>query len=204
MTMRRPSSAPLFIVRSVVVAIAVPVAVVSMGALGASAQTATANAAGTTSMPTQQWSSRIVSSDELTTLPGSAASPTSTTRPAAAKKAKAKAAVTTSTVAGALTAPSPVAAQAFTADPGSDGSADPNADLWLALRKCESGNRYDLNTGNGYYGAYQFALSTWKKLGLAGYPHESPPAVQDEAARRLQAKSGWGVWPACSRRIGAR
>jgi hypothetical protein len=77
-------------------------------------------------------------------------------------------------------------------------------EVWAALRKCESNNRYDINTGNGYYGAYQFAAGTWTKLGYKGLPHRAAPAVQDEAAKRLQAKAGWGQWPACSRKLGLR
>ena len=56
--------------------------------------------------------------------------------------------------------------------------------------------------GNGYYGAYQFALSTWWGLGYAGLPSEAAPAVQDQAAERLQAEAGWGQWPACSAELG--
>ncbi|HEY3241570.1 MAG TPA: transglycosylase family protein, partial [Acidimicrobiia bacterium] len=41
-------------------------------------------------------------------------------------------------------------------------------DVWASLRQCESGSRYDINTGNGYYGAYQFLLSTWNRLGYPG------------------------------------
>jgi hypothetical protein len=70
------------------------------------------------------------------------------------------------------------------------------------LRACESGGNYQTNTGNGYYGAYQFALATWRGLGYSGYPHQAAPATQDEAVRKLQARSGWGQWPACSRRYG--
>jgi hypothetical protein len=77
-------------------------------------------------------------------------------------------------------------------------------DVWGQLRKCESGGRYDANTGNGYFGAYQFHPGTWRNLGFPGLPHQAPPEMQDEAARKLQARSGWGQWPACSRRIGAR
>jgi hypothetical protein len=77
-------------------------------------------------------------------------------------------------------------------------------DVWARLRRCESGGRYDINTGNGFYGAYQFVLSTWRGLGYPGMPHHAPPEMQDEAARKLQARSGWGQWPVCSRRIGAR
>jgi hypothetical protein len=77
-------------------------------------------------------------------------------------------------------------------------------DVWVKLRRCEAGGDYRRNSGNGYYGAYQFAAATWRSLGYSGLPHEAPPAVQDAAARRLQLRSGWGQWPACSRRIGAR
>jgi len=77
-------------------------------------------------------------------------------------------------------------------------------DVWARLRQCESGGRYDINTGNGYYGAYQFLLSTWNRLGYPGYPHQAAPEVQDEAAQKLQARSGWGQWPACTRRMGLR
>ena len=83
-------------------------------------------------------------------------------------------------------------------------NAAPAADVWGRLRQCESGGRYTASTGNGFYGAYQFHPRTWRGLGYAGLPHQAPPEVQDEAARKLQARSGWGQWPACSRRLGLR
>lgn len=76
--------------------------------------------------------------------------------------------------------------------------------VWERLRRCESGGRYDINTGNGFYGAYQFVHSTWRGLGYSGMPHDAPASVQDEAAQKLQARSGWGQWPACTRRLGLR
>ncbi len=79
-----------------------------------------------------------------------------------------------------------------------------DGDVWARLRHCESGGRYDINTGNGYFGAYQFLVSTWNRLGYPGYPHQASPSIQDEAAQKLQARSGWGQWPACSRRLGLR
>jgi hypothetical protein len=82
--------------------------------------------------------------------------------------------------------------------------ADISGDVWTRLRHCESGGRYTTNTGNGFYGAYQFHPRTWRNLGFPGLPHQAPPEVQDEAARKLQIRSGWGQWPVCSRRIGAR
>jgi hypothetical protein len=77
-------------------------------------------------------------------------------------------------------------------------------DIWANLRACESGGRYNINSGNGFYGAYQFHPQTWRNLGYPGLPHQASPEMQDEAARKLQARSGWGQWPVCSRRIGAR
>jgi transglycosylase-like protein len=73
---------------------------------------------------------------------------------------------------------------------------------WVELRQCESGGNYGENSRNGYYGAYQFALGTWRALGYSGLPSDAPPAVQDQAAQALQARAGWGQWPACSARLG--
>ena len=83
-------------------------------------------------------------------------------------------------------------------------NAVPTGDVWARLRQCESGGRYNINSGNGFYGAYQFHPRTWRGLGFPGLPHQAPPEMQDEAARKLQARSGWGQWPACSRRLGLR
>ncbi len=73
--------------------------------------------------------------------------------------------------------------------------------VWAGLRQCESGGNYAEDSGNGYYGAYQFSLATWHGLGLPGLPSNALPAVQDRAAAQLQARSGWGQWPSCSRRL---
>jgi hypothetical protein len=75
-------------------------------------------------------------------------------------------------------------------------------DVWAELRDCESGGNYAEDTGNGFYGAYQFAPSTWSALGYPGLPNEAPPAVQDAAAQALQSRSGWGQWPGCSAKLG--
>jgi hypothetical protein len=73
---------------------------------------------------------------------------------------------------------------------------------WAALRECESGDDYSENSGNGYYGAYQFSEQTWQGLGYSGLPSDAAPSVQDQAAQQLQARSGWGQWPACSAELG--
>jgi hypothetical protein len=65
---------------------------------------------------------------------------------------------------------------------------------WACIRQHESGGNYATNTGNGYYGAYQFSLSTWRSIGGTGLPSQAPPAVQDAMAQKLQQRSGWGQW----------
>lgn len=70
------------------------------------------------------------------------------------------------------------------------------------LRVCESGDNYQDNTGNGYYGAYQFSMSTWQGLGYSGLPSDAPPAQQDAGATTLQHEHGWGEWPACAAMLG--
>jgi hypothetical protein len=82
--------------------------------------------------------------------------------------------------------------------------APATAENFQRLRQCESSDNYSTNTGNGYYGAYQFHPRTWHSLGYSGLPNQAPPSVQDEAAARLQAQQGWRPWPACSRKLRLR
>lgn len=77
----------------------------------------------------------------------------------------------------------------------------PTSDIWTLLGNCESGNNPAKNTGNGYYGAFQFLPSTWHSLGLPGLPHTYSYEAQLAAAKRLQARSGWGQWPSCARQL---
>jgi hypothetical protein len=70
------------------------------------------------------------------------------------------------------------------------------------LRSCESGGNYSINTGNGFYGAYQFDLQTWHGLGFGGQPNQASPGTQDAAAHKLYNMRGWEPWPTCSRRMG--
>ncbi|GAA1995372.1 putative membrane protein [Nakamurella flavida] len=80
-------------------------------------------------------------------------------------------------------------------------SAEPSANDWYRLRVCESGNNYAINTGNGYYGAYQFDLSTWRSVGGTGRPDQASPAVQDALALKLWYSRGWSPW-SCARIVG--
>jgi hypothetical protein len=66
------------------------------------------------------------------------------------------------------------------------------------LRICESGDNFHENTGNGYYGAYQFSRRTWHGLGFHGRPDLAPARRQTHAAKILHHQSGWGSWPSCS------
>ncbi len=77
-----------------------------------------------------------------------------------------------------------------------------SGDDFARLRQCESGGDYSDDTGNGYYGAYQFSESAWQGLGYSGLPSDASPAQQDQAAQQLHAQSGWGPWPSCSAQLG--
>ena len=107
-------------------------------------------------------------------------------------------------------APAPKAApQAAAAAPKASGSAAAPAapstvggDVWAALAKCESGGNPATNTGNGYYGLYQFSATTWRAMGGSGLPSDASAAEQTQRAQALQARSGWGQWPGCARKLG--
>jgi hypothetical protein len=74
--------------------------------------------------------------------------------------------------------------------------------IWDGIAQCESGGNWSINTGNGYYGGLQFALSSWRAVGGSGYPHQHSRAEQIYRGERLQKLQGWGAWPTCARRLG--
>jgi peptidoglycan hydrolase-like protein with peptidoglycan-binding domain len=80
-------------------------------------------------------------------------------------------------------------------------NADPSASAWQQLRQCESSNNYTMNNGNGYYGAYQFDLATWKSVGGTGRPDKASKAEQDFRALYLYRMRGWGPW-ICAQLVG--
>jgi hypothetical protein len=92
-----------------------------------------------------------------------------------------------------------VAAATFAGPAISGDASSLNHDLYK-LRNCESGNHWHLNTGNGYYGAYQFSPSTWRGLGFHGRPDKAQPGTQSKAALKLHSRSGWRAWPTCARK----
>lgn len=130
---------------------------------------------------------RIPAAEEQLTsrpLPGAApvAQPTANAAPKTATKAR-------------TAAPKPVAAPA---DAGVDGG------VWDRLAQCESGGRWNVNTGNGYYGGLQFSLGSWRAVGGSGYPHQASKSEQIARAEALKARQGWGAWPACTAKLGLR
>ena len=76
-----------------------------------------------------------------------------------------------------------------------------DAAIWAAIAQCESGGNPSINTGNGYYGMYQFSLPTWRSVGGSGLPSEASVEEQTMRARMLQQRSGWGQW-GCAYKLG--
>jgi len=74
---------------------------------------------------------------------------------------------------------------------------------WGCVAECESGGRWDANTGNGYYGGLQFSPATWKAYGGLKYAARADLATREEqiaVAKKVLAEQGWGSWPVCSQR----
>jgi hypothetical protein len=110
--------------------------------------------------------------------------------------------VSTAFIAGATIA-APVATIASVALAGPAAAASTRT--WDRLAKCESGGRWHINTGNGYYGGLQFSYSTWRAFGGGRYASRADLASKPQQiaiAERVLDGQGWGAWPACSRRLG--
>jgi hypothetical protein len=94
-------------------------------------------------------------------------------------------------------------AAAHVSRPPADSGSYSSAAGWAAspravrLRNCESGGNYATNTGNGYYGAYQFNAGTWRGIGGSGLPSNASKAEQDYRAWLLWKSRGWQPWPHC-------
>jgi hypothetical protein len=106
-------------------------------------------------------------------------------------------------------APAPAAAPepapAPPSPPAPSAAGDPNDPAsWDRLARCEASGNWATNTGNGYYGGLQFALSSWQSVGGTGYPNEASRETQIEMGQRLYAQGGWSHWPGCTRSFGWR
>lgn len=75
-------------------------------------------------------------------------------------------------------------------------------DVYAQLRLCEAGGDYTRNSGNGYYGAYQYDMSTWSNYGGYARADLAPANVQDEKIHLDVARRGFSPWPACARKLG--
>ena len=71
---------------------------------------------------------------------------------------------------------------------------------WAALAKCESGGNPRAVNPAGYYGLYQFSLSTWRSVGGSGNPVDASPDEQTARAQTLYNKAGAGQW-GCGRHL---
>jgi len=73
------------------------------------------------------------------------------------------------------------------------------------LGQCEAGMIANRNTGNGYYGAFQFSYATWKSMGTAYERADlAPIEVQIDAVQRLlQRSSIFTQFPGCARKMQA-
>ena len=79
-------------------------------------------------------------------------------------------------------------------------AAPANAARWDRVAACESGGRWGLSTGNGYYGGLQFSLGTWRAYGGTGYPHQKSRNDQIRIAEKVRTQSGLGHWGRCGSR----
>jgi LysM repeat protein len=67
--------------------------------------------------------------------------------------------------------------------------------IFARIRQRESGGNYATNTGNGYYGAYQYNIGTWGNYGGYARADLAPAAVQDAKAALTYAQRGCSPWP---------
>lgn len=81
-----------------------------------------------------------------------------------------------------------------------------NQDQINFLGNCESGMTAGRNSGNGYYGAFQFSYGTWQSMGTAYERADMAPLeVQVDAAQRLIARSSiFTQFPGCSGQMRAQ
>jgi uncharacterized protein YabE (DUF348 family) len=93
------------------------------------------------------------------------------------------------------------------AKPGTEVPSVANGGEWDALSRCEAGGNWATNSGNGFYGGVQFDQNTWERQGGLRYAPRADLATREEQiaiAEVTRARQGWGAWPVCSGRIGAR
>ncbi len=81
-------------------------------------------------------------------------------------------------------------------EPPSPQSRTTGAAPLACIRRYEQGAAgYATDTGNGFYGAYQFDLATWQSVGGSGNPAHASAAEQDMRAEMLYDRRGLQPWP---------
>ncbi len=88
---------------------------------------------------------------------------------------------------------------------GAAAPAQAKGGVWNRVAKCESGGRWKINSGNGYYGGLQFSARTWRAYGGKKYgsqAHRASKSEQIAIARRVLAGQGAGAWGGCGRKAG--
>ncbi|HSF97358.1 MAG TPA: ubiquitin-like domain-containing protein [Ornithinibacter sp.] len=71
------------------------------------------------------------------------------------------------------------------------------ADMWDRIAQCESGGRWNINTGNGYYGGLQFATASWLAMGGDDFAPRADLASRAEQitiANRYYERAGLSPW----------
>lgn len=74
---------------------------------------------------------------------------------------------------------------------------------WDAIAACEAHGRWDLNTGNGYYGGLQFDAASWRGAGGLQFAPRADLATRAQQIAAAEVWSGGGrslrAWPTCGR-----
>lgn len=113
----------------------------------------------------------------------------------------------------ALAPPPPAPGPAGAAHPGSPGligtgpgDCGPGGTWpWDCVADCESGGRWAVNTGNGFYGGLQFWQQTWEDYGGLAFARRADLASREQQIRIAEDvvdRQGWNAWPVCSKRYG--
>lgn len=93
------------------------------------------------------------------------------------------------------------------AKPGTEVPPVSDGTIWDSLAGCEAGGNWAINTGNGFFGGVQFDQGTWEANGGLRYAPRADMATREEQiaiAEVTRQRQGWGAWPVCSGRVGAR
>jgi len=72
---------------------------------------------------------------------------------------------------------------------------------WGGLAACESGGNPNAVNPAGFYGLYQFSISTWRSVGGRGIPTDYGYWEQTKRAWKLLKISGSSSWPVCGSRL---